>query len=78
MLVSAGQEVLSARRPDHGSKTVKSRGPGKRGAGKDQGSLAPLPPLADEETDPAAVSALLRGLRFLAGLSSVLHLSESS
>ena len=25
------------------------------------GSLAPLPPLADEETDSAAVSALLRG-----------------
>ena len=44
------------------SRTGKSRGPGKSGAGRDQGSLAPLPHLADEETDSAAVSALFRGM----------------
>ena len=43
-------------------KTGKSRGPRKRGAGRDQRSLAPLPHLADEETDSAAVSALLGGM----------------
>ena len=42
------------------SKAGKSRGPRKRGVGWDQGSLAPRPNLADEETDSAAVSALLR------------------
>ena len=43
------------------SKAGKSRGPRKRGVGWDQGSLAPLLHLADEEMDSAAVSALLRG-----------------
>ena len=32
---------------------------GRGAAGRDQGSLVPLPPLADEETDSAAVIALL-------------------
>ena len=43
------------------SRTGNSRGPGKRGTGRDQGSLAPLSHIVDEETDSAAVSALLRG-----------------
>ena len=34
---------------------------GKGSVGRDQGSLAPLPHLADEKTDSAAVSVLLMG-----------------
>ena len=37
------------------------QGPLEEGAREGQGSLAPLPHLVDEETDSAAVSALLRG-----------------
>ena len=44
------------------SRTGKSRGPGKRGPWRDQGSMAPLPHLADEEMDSAAASALLGGM----------------
>ena len=35
---------------------------GRGGAGRDQGSLSPHPYLVDEETDSAAVSALLGGM----------------
>ena len=38
------------------------QGPREEGGGMDQGSLAPLLHLADEETDSAAVSALLGGM----------------